>query len=148
MNENEKHEIEQPKQGIEVAGTSSGDTAAESLATLREKKTDEYLRAAVANEDPLMAGAAMLNADLQFYALEVRRMIEPALKSASADAQEMMNLFPMLDMPLRLCRQSMQISTFMERLKRQQESTEKVVAGKAMILPPIAVEQSGDHKAV
>ena len=152
MDENEKHEIEQPEQNVETAGISlsdtspdnttvelSDETAVESLATLREKKIDECLRAALANEDPLMAGVAMLNADLQFYAQEARRMIEPALKNASANAKEMMHLFPMLDIPLRLCRQSMQFSSFIERLKRQQASAEKVMAKSAM-----AAVQNGD----
>ena len=119
------------------------DTADESLAALREKKTEECMLAALANEDPLMAGAAIMNADMLFYAQEARRIIEPALKSASADnVQEIMHLLPALEMPLRLCRQSVQISAFMERLKRQQAAIDKAMAG--MATSPVAVEQSGN----
>ena len=142
MEENEKHETASTPLD-DHAIESSDDTVVESLEVLREKKTDECMLAALVSEDPLLAGMGMLNADLLCYAKELRLVIEPALKSASAsaDVQEMMLLSPVLDTALRIYRQSERFSTFIDRCKRQQESAEKAMAEKAMAKSPMAAEQ-------
>ena len=66
-----------------------------------------------------------MNADLLFYAAEIRRMVAPAFKMTPAELDELANLFPVIDMGLRVHRLSERFSVFIERLKRRQEATDR-----------------------
>ncbi len=133
MDENEGISAQQPgRPRKEALDQQSEGVAIEELADLRQQKTVEYLREALATKDPLIANVSLLNADLMYYALEIRRMIEPALKSAPADLSELANLFPAIDGALRLHRQSERLSVFINRLKRERAAAEKVAVEAAM----------------
>ncbi len=129
MDGNEQSAAQQPAgPQDQVGGQQSDGAGMEALMELREQKTAEYLRAALAMEDPLVANVSVMNADLMFYAREIRRMIEPALKMAPAELRELANLFPAMDGALRVYRQSERFSTFVNRLKREREAAEKAAA--------------------
>jgi hypothetical protein len=100
----------------------------ETLPDLREQKAAEYMRAALAVGDPLVANVSVLNADLMYYAMEIRRMLESGLKAAAADVDELGNLFPAIDGALRVHRQSERFSVLIHRLTREQAAAQKVVA--------------------
>jgi hypothetical protein len=102
----------------------ANDAGADDLTKLREQKIVEYLREGLANEDPAIANASVLNADLLFCAAEIRRMVAPAFKMTPSELDELGNLFPVLEMGLRVHRMSERYSVFIERLKRRQEATE------------------------
>ena len=101
------------------------DAGTADLTKLREEKIVEYLREGLANKDPAIANASALNADLLFYAAEIRRMVVPAFKMAPAELEELANLFPVIDMGLRVHRLSERFSVFIERLRRRQEATDR-----------------------
>jgi len=103
----------------------AADAGTEDLTKLREEKIVEYLREGLANKDPAIANASALNADLLFYAAEIRRMVAPAFKMTPAELDELANLFPVIDMGLRVHRLSERFSVFIERLKRRQEATDR-----------------------
>jgi hypothetical protein len=129
MDENEKTSAEQPAVlPGQAVDQQSNDVSMEDLTDRREQKTLEYLRSALAIKDPLVANVSLMNADLMFYAHEIRRMIEPALKMASADLSELANLFPAMDGALRVHRQSERLSVFINRLGREQAAAEKTAA--------------------
>jgi hypothetical protein len=107
-----------------TGGQHANDAGADDLTKLREQKIDEYLREGLANKDAAIANASVLNADLMFYASEIRRMVAPAFKMTPAELDELANLFPVMDMGLRVHRMSERYSVFIERLKRRQEATE------------------------
>jgi hypothetical protein len=133
MNENEKTPAGQPAGPEEQAvDHRSKDADAAALTALRQQKTLEYLQAALAIEDPLIANVSLLNADLMFYAHEIRRMIGPALKMAPADVNELANLFPAMEGALRVHRQSERLSVFIHRLKREQAAAAKARAAVAV----------------
>ena len=132
MEEKKKASAQQPAGSQPQAVDQQSEGAdLEELTDLRQQKTVEYLRAALAVKDPLIAHVSLLNADLMYYALEIRRMIEPALKSAVAELSVLANLFPAIDGALRLHRQSERFSVFISRLEREQAAAAKAAAAAA-----------------
>jgi hypothetical protein len=126
MNEHETVDTKQPTGAQCPSGDHrAGDAGTEDLTKLREEKIVDYLREGLANKDPAIANASALNADLLFYAAEIRRMVAPAFKMTPAELAELANLFPVIDMGLRVHRLSERFSVFIERLKRQQEASDR-----------------------
>lgn len=125
MNESERVDSEQSAGSQFPTGDQhANDAGADDLTKLREQKIEEYIREGLANGDPAIANASVLNADLMFYAAEIRRMVAPAFKMTPSEVDELENLFSVVDMGLRVHRMSERFSVFIERLKRRQEATE------------------------
>ena len=80
----------------------------------RHQRIGEYLRAALALEDPLAANVGAINADLMMFAHSLQRAIASALETKRLD--EFGKLMPAIDSHMRISRQVERLAKLNQQL--------------------------------
>jgi hypothetical protein len=91
----------------------------------REQRNQDALVDALNVADHSIATAATMLADLQFYAHEIREVAEAAIELTPSDPRERASVLPMVDMALRVYRQSERLLAFIAQAKRVQVDERK-----------------------
>jgi len=71
----------------------------------RQRRIDDYRRAALAMEDPLAANVAAVNSDLLLFGYSLQQAITQALQTAPTALDEFGKLMPAIDSYMRISRQ-------------------------------------------
>lgn len=71
----------------------------------RQQRIEDYLRTALAMEDPLAANVGAVNSDLMLFGYSLQRAITKALETAPAALDEFGKLMPAIDSYMRISRQ-------------------------------------------
>lgn len=121
MNETKSMDEKQPKELQGNAGDDGGrGESADEVVRLRDQRLEQYLRAALQMEDPLVANVSALNADLLQLAKHMTQRIVSAYEELSPNVGEFIHLAPATDAYLRLTRQIERFSTLVDRINGRQ----------------------------
>ena len=115
--ETDEHVAESPQIEGAAAGNHEPQTKDE-----RHERIKDYLRSALAMEDPLAANVGAVNSDLMLFGYSLQRAITKALDMTPAALDEFGKLMPAIDSYMRISRQVERFA----KLNQQLANAEKV----------------------